>query len=305
MSWTDLPDLVAKLRVDTSELEGAVSRASRFGSFIGTALGGVAAGVATAAIDKVTAFATGSVDAFSEFEDASAAAGVVFGSAMSKITERASAAASTLGMSQSQIINAANTFGTLGKSANLQGDALADFSNKMTDISGNLASFKGGSAEDAIQAVGAALRGEAEPIRRYGVLLDDTTLRQQALAMGLIKTTKEALTPQQRVLAAQAAILKQTTDAQGDFARTSDSTANTQKRLEAETTNAQIALGQKLAPAFTALAWAPATSLVTRPISKPSGCVDVWAATCPPGKLASPNSWAAKDSVVSPVSSSP
>ena len=71
--------------------------------------------------------------------------------------------------------------------------------------------------------------GESEPIRNYGVLLDDATLRQEAFALGITKTTKDALTPQQKVLAAQSAIFKQTTDAQGDFARTSDSAANAQR----------------------------------------------------------------------------
>jgi hypothetical protein len=37
----------------------------------------------------------------------------------------------------------------------------------------------------------AALRGEAEPLRAYGVFLDDATLRQAALSLGLISTTKK------------------------------------------------------------------------------------------------------------------
>ena len=70
------------------------------------------------------------------------------------------------------------------------------------------------------------MRGEAEPLRQYGVLLDDASLRQAALELGIISTTKNALTPQQKVLAAQALIYQQTGTAQGDFARTSDGLAN-------------------------------------------------------------------------------
>jgi hypothetical protein len=47
-------------------------------------------------------------------------------------------------------------------------------------------------------------------LRQYGVLLDDASLRQAALELGIISTTKNALTPQQKVLAAQALIYKQT-----------------------------------------------------------------------------------------------
>lgn len=207
--------------------------------------------LAGAAIHSGLALVRSSVDAFSELQDATSAAGVVFGDSMQIIIDQSKNAATTLGLSRKQVIDSANTFGTFGKSAGLAGNDLAQFSVKMTQIAGDLASFKGGSPEEAIQAVGAALRGESEPIRRYGVLLDDMTLRQQAVTMGLIKTTKEGLTPQQRVLAAQAEILKQTTDAQGDFARTADSTANVSKTLAAEQANLAAEIGEKLAPAIT------------------------------------------------------
>jgi hypothetical protein len=68
--------------------------------------------------------------------------------------------------------------------------------------------------------------------------------------MGLIETTKGALTPQQKVLAANALIFKQTADAQGDFARTSEGVANQQRILEATFKDLQTEVGQKLLPTF-------------------------------------------------------
>lgn len=229
--------------------ESGKKSGEKFGAGFSTAAKTVLTG---AAITTVVKFLGDAKEAYSELEDATAAAGVVFGDSMDQIISKSETAATTLGMSKAQVIDAANTFGTLGKSANLSGDDLADFSNRMTDVAGSLSSFKGGSPEEAIMAVGAALRGESEPIRRYGILLDDATLRQQALKLGLIETTKNALTPQQRVLAAQAAILAQSTDAMGDFARTADSTANVQKTLAAESANLSAEIGEKVAPMFVA-----------------------------------------------------
>lgn len=206
--------------------------------------------LAVSSVGAVAAFVTKTVRDFGELEDATAAAGVVFGDSMSTIKTAAAGAAEQFGISKRQMMDASVTFGTFGKSAGLAGQDLANFSVQMAQLAGDLASFRGGSPEQAIQAIGAALRGESEPIRQYGVLLDDATLRQRAFSMGLIETTKNALTPQQRVLAAQAEILAQTTDAQGDFARTSDSTANTAKRLAAESANLSAEIGQKLAPAL-------------------------------------------------------
>ncbi len=253
MSDIGLPDLTGKVILDTSSLDAAVTRASGIGSAVGSAVGSFAGNVATGALDKVVGFATGSVDAFAGLEDSTAAAGVLFGSAAGHVEDFASRATSAYGLSNRASIEASSTFGTFGKAAGLQGAPLAEFATNLTGLAGDLASFKGTSTEQAVEAVGAALRGESEPIRAYGVLLDDATLRQEAMALGLTKTTNEALTPQQKVLAAQSAILKQTGDAQGDFARTADSTANTQKRLTAESENQQAVLGSKLAPAMTAL----------------------------------------------------
>jgi hypothetical protein len=166
----------------------------------------------------------------------------------------AGAAADNFGMSKQAALDAASTFGTFGKAAGKSGQDLQIFAMEQTALAADLASFNNTSPEEAVQALGAAFRGEAEPLRAYGVLLDDASMRQEAVRLGLIKTTKEALTPQQKVLAAQALIQKQTSDAQGDFARTSGSLANQQKILKAELANVSAEIGTKLLPAATTVA---------------------------------------------------
>ena len=160
----------------------------------------------------------------------------------------AETAATQFGQSQQQALDAATTFATFGKAAGLAGDDLTTFSTDFVGLASDLASFNNTTPEQAIQAIGAALRGEAEPMRQFGVLLDDASMREQALKMGLIETTKEALTPQQKVLAAQALIYAQTSAAQGDFARTSDGLANQQRILDAQMANLSATVGQALLP---------------------------------------------------------
>jgi len=74
------------------------------------------------------------------------------------------------------------------------------------------------------------------------------------LSLGIIKTTKEALTPQQKVLAAQALIYQQTGAAQGDFERTSDGLANKTRILTAQLENAKVTIGEALLPIVLELA---------------------------------------------------
>jgi len=173
---------------------------------------------------------------------------VVFGDAADGVKDFTETSATALGQSQQEALNAAATFGVFGKSAGLSGDDLTKFSTEFVTLASDMASFSNTTPEEAITALGAALRGENEPIRRYGVLLDDASLRQKALELGIISTTKNALTPAQKVLAAQALIIEQTTDAQGDFARTSGGLANQQRILAAQTANLKASIGSALLP---------------------------------------------------------
>jgi hypothetical protein len=192
-----------------------------------------------------------SIEGASDLAESGNKISVIFGDAAEKVDAFASKGAKALGQTRLEVLNAAGTFGTFGKAAGLSGDDLADFSTKLVGLSTDMASFFNTSPQQAIEAIGAALRGEAEPIRAYGVLLDDATLRQEALRQGLIKTTKQALTPQQKVLAGYQVILRQTRDAQGDFERTSGGLANQQRILSAQWAEMRAELGTKLLPVVT------------------------------------------------------
>ena len=191
---------------------------------------------------------TDSIKKASDLNETMSKTKVIFGDSADVIIDKSGEMADAAGLSSQAYMDAAATFGVFGKSAGLAGDDLAGFSGQMVQLSADMASFSNTTPEDAIMAIGAALRGESEPIRRYGVLLDDATLRQKALELGIVSSIKNALTPQQRVLAAQKSILEQTSDAQGDFARTSDGLANQQRILTAEIDNAKVAIGTGLLP---------------------------------------------------------
>jgi hypothetical protein len=213
-----------------------------------------AAAIGLFALDKIAGFLSSTVEQASDLAEAGNKISTIFGDATGIINTFAAGGARELGQSRLEVLNAAATFGVYGKAAGLAGKANADFSTQLVRLGTDLASFYNTSPEQAIEAIGAALRGESEPIRAYGVLLDDATLRQEALRLGLIKTTKQALTPQQRVLAAQAAIMKQTAVAQGDFAKTSGGLANQQRVLAAQWTDLKARLGAQLLPVLVRVA---------------------------------------------------
>jgi hypothetical protein len=216
-------------------------------------------GIEKVALASAAAIAGAGALAFSAIQDAAdlgetlSKVGVLFGDNAKEIEKFADNAARSLGLTKQAALDGAATFATFGRSAGLTGKDLSGFSTEFLSLAGDLASFNNTTPQQAIDAIGSALRGEAEPLRKFGVLLDDATLRQKALELGIVSTTKDALTPQQKVLAAQAAIFEQTGAAQGDFARTSDSLSNKQKILTAEFANVKTEIGRALVPAFTVL----------------------------------------------------
>lgn len=232
--------------------EAGVGFANGFKSKFAGAIRGVAAPlVAAFGVYQTGEFLKGAIQGASDLNEQAAAVGQVFGKGAGSIQAFAASAASSLGQSNVQVLEASKQFGIYGKAAGLAGEDNAKFSTGMVQLATDLASFNNTSVDDAILAIGSGLRGEAEPLRQYGVLLNDATLKAEAMSMGLIKSTKDALTPQQKVLAAHQVILAQTSTQQGDFARTSDGLANQQRILTAEWSNAQSILGSALMPMFT------------------------------------------------------
>ena len=203
--------------------------------------------VTAVSIGAVTLFAKSAIQSFAEVEDASSALSATFGDSGDRIISWANQSAIAFNLSRKEALTAAQTMAVFGDSAGLAGQDLETFAISLTERAAEAASYFGGTTADAIQAFGAALRGENEPIRRYGVLLDDATLRAKAFEMGLTETTKQALTPQQKTLAAYNVIMEQTTRVQGDVARTSDSMANQIKQSQAQMENFKTTVGETLA----------------------------------------------------------
>lgn len=188
------------------------------------------------------------VMAASDLSESTNAVDVSFGQSAQKVKDFAANAASSMGQSNVEARNAAVTMALYGKQASLSGNNLANFSIKMSQLASDMASFRNTSPEQAVEALGAAFRGESDPIEAYGVLMNETTLKNQAFKDGLISNTSDALAPAVRVQAVYNSVLQQTSMMQGDFARTSGSFANRLRVLKAEFTNTSAEIGEKLLP---------------------------------------------------------
>lgn len=293
--------------------DGGTRFGNAAGSSAGTRFGSVFKKAAQASIVGAAALAAGatklafdSINSASDLEESTNKVVQVFGKGSAAVLKFTEGTADALGQTNNQAREAASTFGIFGAAAGLADRKNAKFAKRMTTLASDLASFNNTDPSQAVQALGAALRGESEPIRAYGVMLDEATLKAEALALGILKPVKNAaqiktyqvaitegqqkyndavaefgskslealkaeaglgtardrlakatagtippLTQQQKLLAAQSQIFKQTEVAQGDFARTSDGLANQQRRLAARFEDAKAKLGKGLLPIMT------------------------------------------------------
>jgi hypothetical protein len=188
-----------------------------------------------------------SVKAASDLNEEVSKAEIIFGDVADEIKAFSKTADVALGLTQKEALNAASTFATFGKASGLTGKDLSKFSKSATTLAADLGAFYNTNADEAITAIGAALRGESEPIRRFGVLLNQATIEAKAMEMGLYDG-KGALDIQAKSLATYEVILEQTTDAQGNFALTSDDLAGQQKILTAQIENLKAEMGKGLLP---------------------------------------------------------
>lgn len=193
------------------------------------------------------------ITAASDLNEVISKTGVVFTTSSAEMLSWAENSAEAFGLSTSAALASASSMGNLFRAMGIAPDKAAEMSRSMVELAADLASFNNTSVEDATTAIGAALRGEAEPIARFGVLMNEATLKAEALAKGL-SDGKSALDPTTKALAAYSLILSKTTTAQGDFARTGSELANSTRTIQAQMADASAAFGSAFLPVLKQIA---------------------------------------------------
>lgn len=244
--------LALKLIADTSAATKGMKDAQKG---MNKSMGGISRGlkmfggamVAAFAVDQVLDFGKAAIDMASDVQESTSKLDALVGK-HAGIAEAFAKDAWKLGLSRQEAIGATADFAHLFNTLGLGKKEAANASVEFTQLAIDMASFSNTSVDEAITALGAGLRGESEPLRKYGVLLDDATLRSYALRHGIIDVNRQ-LTPQEKAMAAMGVIMRQTKKAQGDAARTADQHAGSVKRLTAFMDNATLAIGEALLPA--------------------------------------------------------
>lgn len=230
---------------DKAEKSGKAAESS-FDKIGSGALKAGAAGLAFAGVMGAALFKAG--QSASDVSEAVNKTMVLFGSSGTQMVKWAESADKSMGMSKVAALDAAAAFGNLFRGVGDTAEVAASKSQDFVKLAGDLASFHNANPADVITALGAALRGESEPARQFNILLDDATLKQRAMQMGLGDFTTGTLPQAIKVQAAYKEILEQSKSAAGDFQETSGGLANQQRILKAEMENMKATIGEGVIP---------------------------------------------------------
>jgi hypothetical protein len=186
--------------------------------------------------------------------------GVVFGSSVGIVTRGADDMAKRFGVVKTEFLDAAANLGLVGKAAGMSQGEAARMADGLAKLALDASSFFNVPLGEALMSMRSGLVGEAEPLRRFGVLLSETAVKQEAVTMGLSRGKAE-LSESAKVRARVSIITRQLADAQGDLARTSDGFANQLKKFSGQATNVLSSLGMRILPIFRSLVIGTTTML--------------------------------------------
>lgn len=112
-------------------------------------------------------------------------------------------------------------------------DSMADMSLNLTRLAGDMASFYDVDQADVAKSLQSIFSGTIAPLRRYGLDLTQATLSEWAMKNGLDANIK-SMTQAEKVLLRYNYVMANTQAAQGDFAKTANTWANSVRVLKQE-----------------------------------------------------------------------
>ena len=151
------------------------------------------------------------------------------------------------GISQSSALEMISLYGDMATSMGLTTEQAAEMEKELVGRAGDLASFKNVSLETAQTGLSAIFTGQAQSLKRFGIVMTEANLEAYALAEGFTKQYKEMDQAEQVMLRYQY-VMDMTKNAAGDFANTSDGAANSLRIAQESLKEAAATLGQEVIP---------------------------------------------------------
>lgn len=204
------------------------------------------AGGAAAAGTAVVVFGKQALEAAGDAQQARRNLDLTFGPDLADmLAKTGEEAAQRFGIPAREFENMAADMGTQLQALGIDATASADLVDPLTTRLADLAAKSGGDASEAMAALGSLMRGERDPIEKYGVALKQSDINARLAADGLGHLEGEAL-KQAEAQASLALFMEQTTSSVGAFDESQDTLAGRMQVTSARFEDVKAKAGQFL-----------------------------------------------------------
>lgn len=217
-------------------------------SFLG---GAIASGVSILT-SKVMELGKESIQLASDLVEVQNVVDTTFGQNASQIDAWAKTTLNAYGITELQAKQWSGSMGAMLKSSNIASEDMLIMSTNLAGLAGDMASFYNLDHDNAWQKIRSGIAGESEPLKELGINMSVANLEAYALAQGIKKSFSDMSQAEQTLLRYNY-LMEVSADAQGDFARTSDSFSNQQKLLTNNIKQLSATIASKALPFLTKL----------------------------------------------------
>jgi len=249
-----MPEQNLKVNItgDSSKLNNALSSASSKLSSFGSKMQSVGKSLTTRLTLPLAVAGGAAVKFASDFQESMNKVDVAFGKSKKEVKDFAKTTLKQFGIAEGSALDMAALFGDMATSMGLNQSAAADMSTSLVGLAGDLASFKNIGIDQATTALAGVFTGETESLKRLGIVMTQTNLESFAMERGMNANIK-TMTQAQKVALRYKFIMESTSNAQGDFGRTSGGAANQMRIFQESLKELSAKFGQVILPVFTKL----------------------------------------------------
>ena len=242
-------DAEVRLQVtfDSTKAEKKVSSLSKKADEVSKKFTNVGKNLTLGVTTPLSGFSTYAVKMASDLSEVQNVVDTTFKESSNTINEFAKNAAEKFGLSELSAKQFTGTMGAMLKSMGLGNQEVTDMSTALTGLAGDMASFYNLDPTEAFEKLRSGISGETEPLKQLGINMSVVNLEAFALSKGITKSYDSMTQAEQATLRYQY-IMSTTADAQGDYAKTADSTANKTRTTMLQFQSLAAEIGQMLIP---------------------------------------------------------
>ena len=235
---------------DTRQLDAALSKTQKKLKDFGDSTKAIGKSMSIYVTGPITVAGGAAIKFASDFQESLNKVDVSFKNSSGEVKDFAKTTLESFGIAEGTALDMAALFGDMSTSMGLTTSEAANMSTSLVGLAGDLASFKNINIEEVTNALSSVFTGETESLKRLGIVMTEVNLKQFAMEQGITKNIK-LFTQAEKVQLRYNYVMAQTTNAQGDFANTSEGAANQMRIFQETLKELGAEFGQIMLPMFT------------------------------------------------------